>query len=92
MAVTSAQVVVSTTAVALTGAADAGFSGGRIVVRNTATPAADVLALGPVGVTAANGFRLPAGATIDLAVPAGEQLYAIRGAAADITADVLRFD
>lgn len=77
----------STTAVALntdTGA----VSGGRLVIRNS--HATDALVLGDATVAAGTGFGLLAGVTLDLFVPSGEQVYAIRGAANDITAHVLR--
>lgn len=87
MAVSHAQVVVSTAATALntdTGA----VSGGRLIVKNT--HATDALVLGDATVTAGTGFALAAGATLDMALAGGEQVYGIRGAAADITAHVLR--
>lgn len=87
MAVTAERVVVSTTAVALNGA-DTGVSGASVTVKNT--HATDALVLGDSDVTAATGFSLAAGATVTLELAGGEQVYAIRGAAADITAHVLR--
>lgn len=87
MALTAERIVVSTTAVALN--TDSGsVSGGRLVVKNT--HATDALVLGDLTVAAGTGFSLAAGATLDLQLSAGEQVYAIRGAAADITAHVLR--
>ncbi|MDG4796207.1 hypothetical protein [Micromonospora sp. WMMD1082] len=87
MAVSAAQVVVSSSAVALN--VDTGtVSGGRLVVKNT--HATDALVLGDASVTAGAGFALAAGQTLDLKLSAGEQVYAIRGASADITAHVLR--
>lgn len=87
MAVTAEQVTVSSTAVALNGA-DTGVSGATVVVKNT--HATDALVLGAADVAAGTGFALVAGATLAVELSAGEQLYAIRGAAADITAHVLR--
>jgi hypothetical protein len=87
MAVTAGQVVVSTTAVALNGA-DTGVSGARLIVKNS--HATDALILGASDVTTSTGFSLAAGATLTVELTAGEQLYAVRGAAADITAHVLR--
>ena len=79
--------VVSTTATALN--TDTGpVSGGRLIVKNS--HATDALVLGDATVAAGTGFALAAGATLDIRVPAGEQVYAIRGASADITAHVLR--
>ena len=88
MALTAERVVVSTTAVALNAAETDSVSGGRLIVKNT--HATDVLVLGASTVAAGTGFALAAGATLDSPLGAGEQLYAIRGAAADITAHVLR--
>lgn len=87
MAVSAAQVTVSSTAVALN--TDSGtVSGGRLLIKNT--HATDDLVLGGSDVTAGTGFELTPGAILDLRVPAGEQVFAIRGGAADITAHVLR--
>lgn len=89
MAATSAQVTVSTTAVALN-AAETDVVGGTVLyVKNT--DATNGAALGGSAVTAGTGYRLPAGITVGpLELPAGEQLYAIRSAAADVVLDVLR--
>jgi hypothetical protein len=87
MAVTAAQVTVSTTAVALN--TDTGnVSGGRLTIKNT--HATDTLVLGDATVAAGTGFALAAGATLDLQLPASEQIYGIRGGSNDITAHVLR--
>lgn len=88
MAVTAAQVVVSTSAVALNPAEADTTSGLTLVIRNS--HATDALVLGPSGVAAGIGFGLAAGQIVVLDVPYGEQVFAIRGAAADITAHVLR--
>lgn len=87
MALTAERVVVSTVAVSLN-ATDTGPSGATLTVKNT--HATDALVLGASDVTANTGFSLAAGITIAVTLTAGEQLYAIRGAAADITAHVLR--
>jgi hypothetical protein len=87
MAVTAERIVVSTTAVALNGA-DTGVSGATVTVKNT--HATDALVLGASDVTASTGFSLAAGVTQAFTLTSGEQLYAVRGAAADITAHVLR--
>lgn len=63
-------------------------SGGVVVIKNT--HATDALVLGDATVAAGTGFALAAGQTIHLTIPSGEQVYGIRGAAADITAHVLR--
>lgn len=89
MAVTATRVTVSTSAVALTAAETDTVAGLVLFLKNTSANAAD---LGPAGVTAGTGFDLAAGATIGpFELPAGEQLFAIRSAAADATIAVLRF-
>ena len=87
MAVSAERITVSTTAVAL-GLDRSTVSGGRLVIKNT--HASDALVLGDSSVSASTGFSLAAGATLDLLLPSGEQIYAVRGAAADVTAHVLR--
>ena len=87
MAVSTGRVVVSSVAVALN--TDTGpVSGGRVIIKNT--HAADDLVLGDATVTAGTGFALAFGQTLAVELAGGEQLYAIRGAAADITVHVLR--
>lgn len=86
--VSAERVTVSTTAVALNGAESDTVSGSRLIVKNT--DSADALVFGASDVTASTGFSLAAGATLDVALPSGEQLYAIRAAEADIVAHVLR--
>lgn len=87
MAITAARVTVSTTAVALNVAEADVVSGSVLVLKNTSANAAD---LGPAGVTAAAGFDLAAGATVTVELAAGDQLFAIRSAAADAVITVLR--
>ncbi|MCI0687572.1 MAG: hypothetical protein L0Y54_10100 [Sporichthyaceae bacterium] len=88
MAITAARVTVSTAAIALNAAESGAVSGARLVVKNThATDACD---LGDSSVTAGTGFSLAAGATLTIDLPHGEQLYAIRSAAADVVVAVLR--
>lgn len=87
MALTAAQVVVSLTAIPLN-PVDTGASGVQLQLRNT--HATDAVMLGPVGVTAGNGYPLPALQNMVVDLRAGEILYAIRGAAADVTVGVLR--
>lgn len=87
MAVTSEQVTVSTTAVALN--TETGpVAGTRMIVTNK--HATDAVALGPTGVTSGTGFRLAAGVTTTVELSVGEQLFAIRTGASDATVDVLR--
>lgn len=88
MAVTSAQVAVSTTAVALN--TDTDSVGGTVLwVRNT--DAAAVLAFGGSGVTTATGFRIGPVTTVGpIELSTGEVLFAIASAAGPFTVDVLR--
>jgi hypothetical protein len=85
VAVIAARVTVSTTAVALITPSTAGQTA---VIKNTdATNAADI---GTSAVTAGTGFPLAAGASITIEVDAGDVLYAIRSAAADVVLAVLQ--
>lgn len=88
MAIAAAQVVVSSSAVALTAAEADTVSGSRVVLRNT--HATDAVALGGSGVTAGAGFQLPALATLTVELTGGEQLFGIRVTANDVTVHVLR--
>lgn len=89
MAASSAQVTVSTSAVALNAAETDTVGGTVLYVKNT--DATNGAALGGSGVAAGTGFRLPAGVTLGpIELPAGELLYAIRTAGADVVVDVLR--
>jgi hypothetical protein len=88
MAITSARITVSTSAVALNAAETDTVSGMRLVVRNQdATNSVD---LGPSGVTAGAGFELKAGTSQEFVLPSGELLYAIRSGGADVRVDVTR--
>jgi hypothetical protein len=86
VAVTAQRVTVSTTAAALNTDSDT-RGGTTLVIKNTSANAAD---LGPSTVTASTGFDLAAGATLTVELGPGEQLFAIRSAAADATLAVLR--
>jgi len=87
MAVTFGRFTVSTTAVALNTETGA-VAGTHLVVRNAdETNAVD---LGGPTVTAGAGFALAAGQSVTLDLAGGEQLYAIRSAAADVVLHVLR--
>lgn len=78
MAVTAAQVTVTTTAAALSATETDARSGEILVVLNT--DATNPVYLGPVGVTSGTGFKLPAGgSTPALHLGAGESLYAVSG-------------
>lgn len=87
MAVSAERITVSTTAVALN-PAESGVAGGRLIVKNT--HASDALVLGASNVTSSTGFSLAFGATLEIPYSYGEQVYAVRGASADIVAHVLR--
>jgi len=87
MAITSAQVSCGAAATALN-PADTGPSGVRLILRNT--HATDAVALGNSGVTAGNGYRLPAGIAQVVELSSGEVLFGIQGAAAPVVVDVLR--
>lgn len=84
MAVSAAQVTVSTTAVALQ-PVESGVAGGRLFVKNAG--AAD-LVLGPSDVTAASGFLLAVDEMLEIPYSYGERLYAV--CATSTTAHVLR--
>ena len=85
MAVSHQRITVSTSAVALN-SASAG-SGERLIISNGSANAAD---LGASTVTAGTGFGLAAGATISVELDPGDQIFAIRSAAADAVLGVLR--
>lgn len=85
MAITAARVTVSTTAVALNTASTAGST---IVIRNVDTT--DTCELGGSGVTAGTGFPLAPNAQVALDLDAGDVVFAIRSAAADVDVAVLR--
>lgn len=84
------RVTVSTAAVSLTPNA-VGSPGRRVVIRNTNTPAADTLSLGGPQVTAADGFLLAGGGQLAVPLSPGDDLWAVRGAAADVDVHILRF-
>jgi hypothetical protein len=87
MAITAQRFTVSTTAVALNVAESDTVSGARLHITNTSANAAD---LGPSNVTAGAGYSLAGNATVVVELGSGDQLYAIRSAAADATLAVLR--
>jgi hypothetical protein len=88
MAVTSQRITVSTSAVALNAAETDVVEGSRILIRNQ--DASNSVDIGPSGVTAGTGYELKPAATLDMAVPGGELVYAIRSGGADVRVDVLR--
>jgi hypothetical protein len=56
------------------------------MITNTSANPAD---LGAATVTAGTGYSLPAGATVQLTLNPGDQVYAIRSGAADAVLSVL---
>lgn len=87
MALSAERVTVSDTAVALVGSDPGTVSGGGLLIKNAS---ANEAALGDSDVTAETGFRLPAAASVQLTLPSGERLYAIRTGASDAVLDVIR--
>jgi hypothetical protein len=88
MAFSVAVVVVGSTATKLVGAGTNAAAAQNVKIRNT--HATDALVIGPAGVTAATGFKILAGETLDIGnLDPGDVVYAIRGASADITAHLL---
>jgi hypothetical protein len=88
VALTSERVTVSATAVALNTEVGA-VSGTRLLIKNR--HATDSVDLGGSGVTAGAGYELkPADPPLELFLPHGEQIYAIRSAAADVVVHVIR--
>jgi hypothetical protein len=84
----SATVVVGATATKLVGAGVLITGGQKVLIKNT--HATDKLIVGGANVAANNGFGIDAGAVLDLGnLDAGDVVYAIRGASADINAQVL---
>lgn len=84
MAVEAAQVPLGTTAVEVTRVPDIGDRAYSVAL----TPTVDTF-VGPAGVTAANGYRVPAGATLAVDLGSGERLYGILASGTG-TAYVLR--
>jgi hypothetical protein len=88
VAVQSARITVSTSAVALDALETDAVAGTKVVVTNQdATNSVD---LGDASVAAGAGYELKAGKTVQIDLPKGEQLYAIRTGGADVRVDVLR--
>jgi hypothetical protein len=81
---TAARIVVSTTPVALNTVSP---SGQTLVLKNVSANACD---LGPAGVTAGGGYDLAGGAVLEVAIRPGDQVFAVRTAAADATLAILR--
>jgi hypothetical protein len=86
---TAASVVVGAAATKIAGVGAPLPGGNRVLIRNDHS--SDKLVLGfSSAVSVANGFSVIAGATLDLGyIAPGETVWGIRGAAADITAQVL---
>lgn len=88
MAVTSDRITVTAAAVALNAAETDVVSGSRLCVTNRhATESVD---LGPAAVAAGAGYELRPAQTLQIDVPRGEQLFAIRSGVADVPVHVLR--
>jgi hypothetical protein len=88
--VQAATITVGSTATRLVGRGSVlgGAGGQRVLIRNT--HATDALVIGGPGVAANNGFGIAAGQTFDLGnIEPGDEVFAIRGASADISAQVL---
>ncbi len=75
MAVNQDQVVVGTTPTLLSGAPGDAVSGSRIQVRNSSGTTS--VFLGGPSVTTANGYELPAGASVAITLNEGESLHAV---------------
>lgn len=84
MAVSAARLTVGTSPVALNTAAGCGE---RLTVFNGSANAAD---LGGPTVAAGAGYSLPANTSVSLELDPGDQVFAIRSAAADAVLSVLR--
>lgn len=87
MAVTSAQVTVTTSAVALSSAETDSRGGESVAVKNTDATNA-VYVGGTSGVTTSTGYKLGAGEVLALDLDMGESLYAI--SAGSVVVAVLR--
>ena len=67
---------------------DAGVAGTRMVIKNTS--GTDAVALGPVGLTFANGFQLALGDTINIDLVSGDALSGICAAAKTASVHILK--
>jgi hypothetical protein len=86
--VIAASVTVSTTPIRLVGAGSLSAGGQKVLVKNT--HASDKLIVGGSNVAANNGYGIDAGQTLDLGnLEPTDALWAVRGGAADIVAQVL---
>ena len=85
----AASVVIGAAATRIVGNGAVVPGGNKVLVRNS--HASDLLLVGHSSAVAANnGFGVPAGQTLDLGlVGPGDVVWAIRGASADITAQIL---
>jgi hypothetical protein len=90
MAISAERITVSTVALALNPAETDSVSGGRGIVRNTNTAAADTLSLGDSSVAAATGYLLAGGSSIELQLGSGDRLFGVRATTADVVVHVLR--
>jgi hypothetical protein len=83
MAIVGSRITASATPVALNSKS---FAALRMTITNTGANGAD---LGAANVTAGNGYALPAGASVQLRLNSGDQVYAIRSSTADAVLSVL---
>lgn len=90
MAISAERFTVSTAVVALNPPDVGPVSGGRIRIKNTNAAAADTLILGDAGVTASTGFALAGGESVEIVLGSSDQVYGVRGTAADVSVHVLR--
>jgi hypothetical protein len=88
--IVAATVTVSSTPIKLAGAGAIVAAGQRVLIKNTASVAADKLIIGGSNVAANNGFGIDAGQILDIGnLEPGDVVWAIRGATTDIAAQVL---
>jgi hypothetical protein len=88
--VIAAAVTVSSTPVRLVGAGVVAAGGQRVLIKNTASVAADKLIIGGANVASNNGFGIDAGQTLDIGnLEPNDVVWAVRGATTDIIAQVL---
>lgn len=67
---------------------DAGVSGTKMVILNNS--GTDAVALGPTGLTFANGFQLAFGDTINIDLAAGDELFGICAAGKTAVVHILK--
>lgn len=75
--IANARVTVGTTPTLLTTTETDTMAGSRLLVRNSSATAS--VFLGGSGVTTANGYEVPSGASVSLVLDSGDALYAVVG-------------